>query len=45
MVVDRPEGLVCEKHNLPVTMGETRCKYLTSRFAGREEEEKSKAQV
>ena len=25
-------------------MGETRCKYLTTRFAGGEEEEKSKAQ-
>ena len=45
VVVERPEGMICEKHNLPVTKGETRCKYLASRFASKEGEEKSKAQV
>jgi len=45
VVVERPEGVFCEKHNLPVTKGETRCKYLASRFASKEGEEKSKAQV
>ena len=45
VVVERPEGIFCEKHNLPVTKGETRCKYLASRFSSNEGEERSKAQV
>jgi len=45
VVVERPEGLFCEKHSLPVGKGGTRCKYLASRFASNEGEEKSKAQV
>jgi len=45
LVVERQEGMFCEKHNLPVNKGETRCKYLASRFARKEGEEKSKAQV
>ena len=45
VVVERPEGTFCEKHNLPVTKGETRCKYLVSRFSSNEGQEKSKAQV
>lgn len=44
-VVERPEGLFCEKHSLPVTKGGTRCKYLAARFASNEGEENSKAQV
>jgi len=45
VVAERPEGFFCEKHNLPVMKGETRCKYLASRFSSKEGEEKSKAQV
>jgi hypothetical protein len=45
LVAERPEGLFCEKHNLPVIKGETRCRYLASRFATHEGEERSKAQV
>jgi len=45
LVVERPEGLFCEKHSLPVMKGTTRCKYLASRFANNEGEQQSKAQV
>jgi hypothetical protein len=45
VVTERPEGLFCEKHSLPVTKGETRCRYLASRFARNEGEERSKTQV
>jgi hypothetical protein len=45
LVVEHPEGLYCEKHSLPVMKGATRCKYLASRFASNEGQEKSKAQV
>ena len=45
MVVERPEGHFCEKHSLPVMKGATRCKYLASRFASNEREQRSKAQV
>jgi len=45
LVVERPEGPFCDKHNLPVMKGTNRCKYLASRFASNEGEEKSKVQV
>ena len=45
LVVERPEGLFCEKHSLPVMKGASRCKYLASRFASKEGEEQSKTQV
>jgi len=45
LVVERQEGLYCEKHSLPVMKGSTRCKYLASRFANKEGEEQSKGQV
>jgi len=45
IVVERPEGLFCEKHSLPVVKGATRCKYLASSFAGNGGEQRSKAQV
>ncbi|HXW95624.1 MAG TPA: hypothetical protein VEJ19_07955 [Nitrososphaerales archaeon] len=45
LVVERPEGLFCEKHSLPVMKGATRCKYLASRFANNEGEQQAKAQV
>jgi hypothetical protein len=45
IVVERPEGLFCEKHSLTVMNGATKCKYLASRFASNEGEQRSKAQV
>ena len=44
-VVERPDGLFCQKHSTPVRPGKSKCEYLVSRFAGNQSEEKSKAQV
>jgi len=44
-IVQRQDGVFCEKHGRPVIEGGTRCDYLASRFARREGERQSKAQV
>jgi len=44
-VVERPDGLFCQKHSTPVKSGKSKCEYLVSRFAGNQGEEKSKNQV
>jgi len=44
-LVERPDGLFCQKHSTPVKPGKAKCEYLVSRFAGNDSEAKSKTQV
>jgi len=44
-IVQRPDGVFCEKHGRPAIEGGMKCDYLATRFSRKEGEEQSKTQV
>ena len=44
-VVQGPQGRYCEKHGRPVPRGANGCDYLSTRYASKDSESRSKAQM